>query len=424
MKKMLICILPIQLFLFAFFTGCNSGDSQFTDSWNQYRGPGGSGVSASTTVIKPWPADGAPAPVWKQHIGDGFSGISMAGNQLVVAFGEDSSEFLAAYNRINGKEKWRCNIGKLFTEEFGDGPRSTPIIDDDRIYIYNSWGELFSVNLQTGLINWQAALADSFKIKMIPPGRGFTTSPVIIDDRIIIYTSGDDSTAFMGLNKFTGELLWRNLSTQGSYSSPILVELNNIKQVLFTTSRIVTVDGRRKGLYEVMSLTPAGQLLWKGPGLPGIIAMPVFVPPNRIFISSQMEIGSKLIEVNYAGGEYKINEVWKTKNMRNHFNSAVYFKGYIYGFSNATLECLDAKTGERKWRKRGLGKGSLIIADNKLVILSDKGKLVLAEATGESYSELAKANVIKGKSWTCPTFADGKVYLRNRKEMACYDLTK
>lgn len=418
------CKVFIILVVLALITGFNSHAQKFTDKWPQYRGPNGDGVSISTYQIKPWPADSQPHLVWKQPIGEGFSGISVSGDLLIVAFGEDDSEIIAGYDRRSGKESWRCRIGKLFKEEFGDGPRATPAIDDNQAYIYNSWGHLYSVNIKTGKMNWKAELSDHFKIPMPVPRRGFTSSPIVIENKVIIYTGGNDNTAFMALKKDTGEVLWRSGSTTGSYSSPVAATINGIKQLLFTTTRIVETDGKKKGVYEVVSLTSDGKELWRGPGLPSVIAMPVFIAPDKIFVSSSLEIGSKLIQVKIEGKNYKAEEVWNSKNMRNHFNSSVYFKGNIYGFSNATLECLDAETAERKWRKRGMGKGSLIVVDGKLIVLSDKGKLVIAKATAEGYQELARARVLKGKSWTSPTFADGYLYLRNLKEMACYDLTK
>jgi outer membrane protein assembly factor BamB len=418
------CNVFIVLIVMVFVAGFNSFGQKFTDKWQQYRGPEGDGVSTSTYRIKPWPADGQPHLVWKQPIGEGFSGISVSGNQLIVAFGEGDSEFIAGYDRMSGKEGWRCSIGKLFKEEFGDGPRATPLIDGNHAYIYNSWGHLYCVDIRTGTLKWKAELSDHFKIKMMVPRRGFSSSPIVIGNKVIIYTGGNDNTAFMALQKNTGKVLWRTGSTSGSYSSPVAPVINGITQLIFATSRAVEIDGKKKGVHEVVSLNSNGKELWRGPGLPGVVAMPVFIPPNKIFVSSSLEIGSKLIRVNVEGKNYKAEEVWNSPNMRNHFNSSVYFEGHIYGFSNATLECLDAETAERKWRKRGMGKGSLIIVNGKLIVLSDKGKLIIAKATAEGYRELAGAKVIKGKSWTSPTFADGYLYLRNLKEMACYDLTK
>ncbi|MBN2415176.1 PQQ-binding-like beta-propeller repeat protein [bacterium] len=406
-------------------TGCGSGDRPFTDEWPQYRGPRGDGVSSSAVSITPWKEGALPHEVWKQPIGVGFSGITLAGEQLLVAFGADSSEYLGAYDRRTGAENWRCAIGPLFTEELGDGPRATAAVAGDLAYIYNSWGHLYSVNIQTGAVAWRVALADTFNVPMLEPKRGFTNSPIVVDDKVIMYAGGNDSTAFIAFDRLTGDVVWRTGSTRGSYSSPIVATIDGVKQILFTTTRVIQENGRMRGVYEVFSVSPEGDILWTGPGVGGVIAMPVFVPPNRVFVSSQIEdIGSKLIEVTHDGGRWSASEVWKSSMLHTHFNTAVYYEGYLYGFSNATLECLDAATAERKWRKRGLGKGSLMIADGKLIMLTDRGKLALAKATSEGYEELASADVIEGKSWTVPTYADGMLYLRNVKEMACYDLTK
>ncbi len=194
-----------------------------------------------------------------------------------------------------------------------------------------------------------------------------------------------------------------------------------MEQAVFTIARIIEKDGERQVLEEAVSVSLDGKILWRGPSLSQIIAMPVFVPPNKIFISSSVENGCLLIQVLPDG---KVETVWQNKEMRNHFNSSVYYKDHIYGFSSSTLKCLEAETAQRKWSTRGYGKGSLIIADEKLLVLSDQGKLAMIEATPKGYKELAQAKVLEGKSWTCPTISEGRIYLRNQKEMACYDLTK
>ena len=159
--------------------------------------------------------------------------------------------------------------------------------------------------------------------------------------------------------------------------------------------------------------------------MPAVVAMPVFVPPDKIFISSSEErFGSQLFRISNQKGQFKAEEFWTTRLLRNHFNSSVYYNGYLYGFSNATLECIDAETSERTWRKRGFGKGSLIIADNKLLIISDRGRLIIAEAASEDYIELAATDALSGISWSSPAYADGRIYIRNREEMVCYDLSK
>ncbi|MCG8608480.1 PQQ-like beta-propeller repeat protein, partial [bacterium] len=202
----------------------------------------------------------------------------------------------------------------------------------------------------------------------------------------------------------------------------ISATIGGVTQNIFCSSRTVQEDSTRKTISEVISVGPDGKILWRAPSLPGIVAMPLFVAPNTIFVSSSTDDGCLALRVVRTGDAFSIEEVWRSREMINHFNSSVYYKGHIYGFSKSTLKCIEATTAKRKWRKRGFGKGSLIVVDDKLLVLSDRGKLAVIRATGDGYQELAVGQVLEGKSWTCPTFADGKLYLRNRTEMACYDL--
>jgi outer membrane protein assembly factor BamB len=189
-------------------------------------------------------------------------------------------------------------------------------------------------------------------------------------------------------------------------------------------TRVVEKDGRKQGVNSTISVSPQGELLWKGPSLPGVIAMPVFIAPDKIFVSGSIDDGCVVFQIVGGGDTLAVQEVWKNREMKNHFSSSILYKKHIYGFSKSTLKCLDAATGKRKWRTRGFGKGALIVADDKLLVLSDRGKLALIAASEESFRQLAVAQVLNGKSWTSPTIFEGKLYLRNQKEMACYDLTR
>ena len=389
-----------------------------TEDWLQYRGPNRDGVALSKTPIKAWATGGSPVEVWKKPIGEGFSGIVISGKLLITAMAEDGREFLVAFDKATGREIWRLDLGEIFVEEMGNGPRTTPTIDGNFAYMLNSHGDLYCANIQSGKEVWKVSLSERFKIKR--PRRGFSTTPLIMGETLILHGGAKDS-AFIGLDKKTGATTWQTGDSTAGHSSPFAATINNVEQSVFTIARIVEKEGERQVLEEAVAVSNDGKILWRGPSLSQIIAMPVFVPPNKVFISSSVENGCLLIQVLADG---TAETVWHNKEMRNHFNSSVYYRDHIYGFSSSTLKCLVAQTAERKWSRRGYGKGSLIIADEKLIVLSDRGKLALIEATPAGFTELAQAQVIKGKSWTCPTLSEGKIYLRNQKEMACYDLTK
>jgi outer membrane protein assembly factor BamB len=412
MLPILLCLFVVH-FLCAPIYGSNE-----EEGWTQYRGPNRDGISISKTSIKAWPSGGEPFEVWRRPIGEGFSGISIVGEQLVTAFAEDGKELLGGFDGNTGKEMWRTALGPKFEEEMGNGPRATPTIDGEFAYMLDSTGGLFCVNVKSGDVIWQVSLTDDFKIKR--PRRGFSCSPLIAGKMLILHGGGEDA-AFIGLDKTTGKTLWKTGDAAAGHSSPFMATINGTEQAVFTIARVVDKDGERKVIDEAVAVLPSGEVLWRGPSLPQIIAMPVFVPPNKVFISSSVENGCLLIQVKPDG---KVETVWHNKEMRNHFNSSVYYEGHIYGFSSSTLKCLVADTAERKWSKRGYGKGSLIVADNKLIVLSDRGKLALIEANPKGFNELAQAKVLNEKSWTCPSFAEGKIYLRTHKEMVCYDLSK
>ena len=149
--------------------------------------------------------------------------------------------------------------------------------------------------------------------------------------------------------------------------------------------------------------------------------MPIFIPPNMIYASGAEGVGAMVVEISETEGATAVTEVWKHNRMKNHFSSSILHDGHIYGFDNATLKCIDAKTGEQKWVRRGFGKGSLILADNKLYVLGDRGGLAMIEANPEAYTELGRNKVFEGKCWTAPTLSNGILYVRSLDEIAALE---
>jgi outer membrane protein assembly factor BamB len=143
---------------------------------------------------------------------------------------------------------------------------------------------------------------------------------------------------------------------------------------------------------------------------------------SRIFVSTANDVGGVLLEVSQAGGKATVEEVWASREMKNHFNTTVYHQGHLYGFDNATFKALDVATGKTKWAQRGFGKGTVLLADGRLLVLSDRGVLALVEASSEGYRELGRVQAMTGKAWTTPAIAGGRIYLRDQDEIVAYDL--
>lgn len=190
----------------------------------------------------------------------------------------------------------------------------------------------------------------------------------------------------------------------------------------------MTIGGVRQMIFsrsggEVVSLLPTGELSWKHAWKAGGIAMPLFVPPNRIFASTVDDAGSILLEVGTESGKASAREVWSSRAMKNHFSSSVLVGDHIYGFDNATLKCMTAATAEQRWIQRGFGKGTLIAADGLLIVLGDQGTLALVEATPEGYREKGRFQALTGKAWTAPSLSGGRLYLRDQDEIVSLDLS-
>lgn len=378
-----------------------------SDSWNQFRGPNRNGVSPEKNLPDQFP-DGGPKLLWKTDIGSGFSEITIEGDRLYTMFSEQidsisGKEYIAAYNAKNGELIWKTMVDSLFFDEFGNGPRSTPAIGEDYIYSFSSYGKLTANSKNDGKTIWQVDILNEFESTL--PRWGFSSSPLLIDDVVVIEAGGTELRGFAGFNKLNGEIIWAKGSAVASYSSPIIANIDESSAIIFANQTTLSAFNSK------------GDTLWTYPmSMNGPMASPIFFDENKIFISTVRSAGFIIVEVE----NNTVKEILNAGSMKNDFSSSLFYDGNIYGFNVAALQCVSAETGEKKWTKRGFGKGSLILVDDKLLVLSDKGKLIQVQATAEAYTEQGMFQAIDGKSWTAPSFYDGKLFMRNLSEMACY----
>lgn len=381
--------------------------------WPQYRGPARNGEAPAVT-LKAWPEAG-PQVIWERDFGSGFSEITVANGKLFTMFAEGEpekrSEYVASLDPKTGDVVWKVAIDTEFEDEFGNGPRSTPTYEDGRLYVISSRGHFLALNAKDGKTLWDLNFTESFESKI--PRWGFSTSPLIEGNLVIMETGAVKGEAFVAFDKQTGEIKWKVADAQPGmvgYNSPIAVTINGQRQIIFAVGDNLT------------SVDLNGKVLWNHSWAERTmtIAMPLFLPPNRIFISASGRGGGAMVEVTKE--DPAVKEIWKTRKIKNHFSSSVLYQGNLYGFDNATLKCLSAEDGSQLWAKRGFGKGSLTISGDKLLILGDKGKLALAKASPEGYEELATHQPLEGKCWTAPVLVDDVLYLRNHTQIAAYRL--
>lgn len=393
-------------------SGWNFNDNYLPDDWPQWRGPNRDGISRETGLLKSWPPDG-PKVLWRVPSGEGYAGIVMANGRGYTMVGQGESEFMLSFDPANGKEVWRYKIDGLFYNDQGSGPRSTPLVDGEIVFGLSGNGKLHAVSVKNGRAVWSHDLRKEYGGQM--PQWGISTTPLVEDNLLIVDVGGNSGHAVMAFDKRTGKVIWKSESGVPGYSAPIAITVNNIRQVLVFAGT------------GLLSLAPQdGKLFWRYDWETRYdvnAATPVFIPPDKIFISSGYGKGCALLQTRVNNGNVTVQEVWKTREMKNHFSSSILYGNHLYGFDDFFLTCMEVETGKTKWQQRGFNKGSLLFADGHLIVLGEYGNLALVEATPTGYKEKANTQILKGKSWTMPTLANGKLYLRNQSEMLCLDVT-
>ena len=379
--------------------------------WPQYRGPQRAGLSQETGLLKSWPAAG-PKALWRVPLGDGYSGISLSGGRAFTMYSKGGEEFAGAFDAATGKEIWKVRIDAARRDDFGDGPRSTPTVDSQSVFAVGASGMLYALKADSGEKLWSKDLKVEFGAPV--PQWGVSTSPLVEGDLLLLDAGAGKGKSLVALDKKTGATRWTAHSDRPGYSSPLAVTFQGVRQILSLA-----------GTSLVSVAAADGKVLWSVPWETSYdvnAAMPVLIPPDKVFISSGYDKGGAVYRVKKEGEGFKAEEVWNNRVLKNHFNSSVHYGGYLYGFDDATLKCVDAGTGEEKWRQRGFQKGSLLIADGHLVILSEAGLLLLAEASPAAFKEEGRMQVLEGRTWTMPSLAGGRLYLRNQKEMVALSL--
>ncbi|MFL6202779.1 MAG: PQQ-binding-like beta-propeller repeat protein [Thermoanaerobaculia bacterium] len=374
--------------------------------WPQFRGPNRDGISPEAAVLKTWPASG-PKVLWKVPIGEGYSQVVSARGRLFTFSGQGSDEVAAALDAATGRQIWRVRIDGKYENGQGNGPRSTPTVDGDLVYVLSASGKLAALKTANGQVAWQHDLRAEYGAN--PPGWGITTSPLVEGKLLIVNVGGSGNKSIVAFDKTTGKPVWTSQNDSAGYSAPIAITVRGVRQVI-----VFTADG-------IVSVSPEdGRLFWRTSWKTDYdvnAATPVFFPPDKLFVSSGYGTGAALLQINRTN----VTEVWRSKGMKNQFSSSVLHDGILYGFDDATFKALDAATGKERWKQRGFGHGSLILAGGNLVVLSDRGKLALVNATPEEYRELGNAQVLDGKCWTSPSLADGRLYVRNEAQLIAFD---
>lgn len=401
--KALIAAVSISVFLAGQAAAQTGGD------WPQWRGANRDGISKETGLLKQWPADGPPL-AWKATgAGGGYSSFAVANNRLYTMGLRGTKEFVVAFDVATGKEVWATAHGGAFRNDRGDGPRGTPTVDGDRIYALGGNGDLSALDTKTGKVVWTMNVLEKFGGTNIT--WGISESPLVVGDKVLV-NPGGPGASIVALNKKDGSVVWKSQSDRAGYSSAVPVQIGNTTQVIFFThKRAVGLDLKD------------GKLLWeygKAANNVANAATPI-VRGNRVFISSDYGTGAGLVEIKADG---VAQEIYFTKDMRNHHSSSVLIGDYLYGFSGGILTAMKFDTGEVAWKDRSVGKGSIVFADGHIYAISENGVVGLVEATPTAYKEKGRFHIQQDSlpTWTHPVVAGGKLYIRDQDTIYAYDV--
>jgi outer membrane protein assembly factor BamB len=389
------------------------------EDWPCWRGPHRDGVSRETGLLKEWPKDG-PAQLWKVDLGGGFSSVVVADGRLFTQTREKNQEVVVCLDAATGKDLWRyrydCDYAAYPTFTGGGmpasrtGPRSTPTVAGDRLYTLGATGILLCLEAKTGKKVWQQ---DLLALAGTPcPRHGYCGCPLVVGDRIYLNPGGPKGKSIAALDGKDGSVVWQALDDPIGESTPVWVEDGSTPQVIFFT-----------GTAAVGVQAKDGKLLWRYPWKTQFdlnIATPIHAD-GQVFISSNYGTGAALLRLNRTT---EPETVWKGKAMQNHFTSSVLYEGSLYGFSDTRLRCVDFQTGQVRWEKVGLGKGSLVVADGQLILLGDHGQLVHAGATADKYTEVSRCQVFGQDTltWTVPVVSGGRLFVRSQYALVALDV--
>ncbi|NQT27523.1 PQQ-binding-like beta-propeller repeat protein [candidate division KSB1 bacterium] len=366
----------------------------YTADWPRWRGIHGDGISAETRWNPQTIVDGSKE-LFRVKLGEGWSAVSVREDRLYTMGNINNQDIVYCLNPKTGKEVWRfaydCAAGNY------PGPRSTPILDEDCLYVTSREGHVFCLNAESGKMIWKRHVVEELQSGI--PTWGFAGS-VVIEGDLALINAGISGMAF---NKKTGKSIWGNGGI-GGYSTPVVFTYQEKRlAAIFGEVKIHTVD--------VKTGKVAWSYAWETKH--HINASDPLIIADKMFISSGYGRGCVLLQM--TGNSVK--PLWTLKDMNNQFSSSIHLNGFLYGIDGnvgrGQLKCLEVKSGEIKWAQN-TGFASLISAAGNLIVLNEKGTLRMVKADPVSYREIAStSNLLKSKCWTAPVLSDGILYLRN-----------
>ena len=383
-------------------------DASETDAfWPGFRGINRDGIIHDLQIGADWSAS-PPVELWRHPIGPGCSSFAVRGEMIYTQEQRGEEELVSCYHLLTGEPLWKHgDKARFWDSHVGAGPRATPTLSDSCLYTLGATGILNALDVMNGNVLWSRNRADDTD----PANRewGYTASPLLVNDVVVIALSGK----LMAYDRAGGDLQWIGPDGGSGYSSPHVVSIDGVQQILLMSEVGIT------------SVLPSdGTLLWKHEWLESDkIMQPAQIEDGDLLISAGLRKGMRRIGVNHSPDGWSTLERWTSIRMRPNFNDFIIHKGYIFGFDGPNLACMDIEDGKRKWRGDRYTGQLLLLADQDLLLVwSEEGQVAMVEARPDKFTELGRFQAVEGKAWSHPAMADNILLLRNDREMVAYRL--
>jgi outer membrane protein assembly factor BamB len=379
--------------------------------WPGFRGPARDGVIAGVRLATDW-AKSPPVELWRRPIGPGWSSFAVRGDLLYTQEQRGDDEIVACYRVSTGEPVWQHRDAARFSESVGGpGPRGTPALSNGRVYTLGATGILNALDAANGAVVWSHNAADDTGAKN--PGWGFTSSPLVVNDLVVVATSG----RLVAYDAATGHRRWLGPTGGAGYSSPHLITIDGVSQ-------IVLLRGAR-----TTSVSPAdGTLLWEYVWQPSAsIVQPALAENGDLLIVSADTVGGvgiRRVAVAQKPKGWSFEERWTSRGLKPYYNDFVVHEGHAFGFDGSILACIDLADGSRKWKGGRYGHGQLVLLPDQdlLLVVSEEGEVALVNATPDQFTEVARFKAIEGKTWNHPAMVRDILLVRNGEEMAAFRL--
>ena len=396
------------------------GSGLIAEDWPQFLGPNRDGISTEQNLISEFPTDG-PTILWRTEFGVGMSGIAVVDRLAYTMYQDDERQYVVAVDAESGEQRWRTQLGDAFTNSMGNGPRATPAVYSDSVFVFTAEGTVASLDAESGHVRWKANTLQ--KVESKPADYGMSSSPLVTGGKVIVHLGAPDA-AVIAYDIKTGEQVWGAGNQNSGYSSAVLRKPGGVEQVISFCAK------------SVQGIAPGdGEVLWEYPFVTDYdcnIACPILLDDSTLLISAGENQGSVALQVTQEGDAWTVTEQWSSlgrgSSLRSEWQTPVLHDNYLFGLDNlgsagpiTNLVCVDAASGKQRWLEKRFGKSNLTLADGKLFISTMKGELVIATASADGYQETARAPVL-GMTRQAPAIANGRLYLRDDKEMVCIDV--